>query len=121
MTYDNPGTIFGDVAQPGQSCFDSERLEQGAVQCLRFDQVLQNIGTGALELRFTRQTGVFQDEDATQRITGPTIRSSIWLLVRWSSTECTRTTTSKALPSPNCGCSTATAIWARARRPWVTR
>jgi hypothetical protein len=68
VTYDNPGTIFGDVAQPGQSCFDSERLEQGAIQCLRFDQVLQNIGTGALELRFTRQTGVFQDEDATQRI-----------------------------------------------------
>ena len=68
VTYDNPGTIFGDVAQPGQSCFDSERSEQGARQCLRFDQVLQNIGTGPLELRFSRQTGVFQDEDAVQRV-----------------------------------------------------
>src|SRR5262249_6693720 len=36
VTYDNPGTIFGDVAQPGQSCFDSERVEQAATQCLRF-------------------------------------------------------------------------------------
>jgi hypothetical protein len=68
VTYDNPGTIFGDVAQPGQSCYDSERIEQAAVQCLRFDQVLQNIGAGALELRFTRQTGVFQDEDVAQRV-----------------------------------------------------
>jgi hypothetical protein len=68
VTYDNPGTIFDDVAQPGQSCFDSERSEQGARQCLRFDQVLQNVGTGPLELRFDRQVGVFQDEDAAQRI-----------------------------------------------------
>jgi hypothetical protein len=68
VTYDNPGTIFDDTAQPGQSCFDSERAEQGASQCLRFDQVLQNIGTGPLELRFTRQSGVFQDEDVAQRV-----------------------------------------------------
>lgn len=68
VTYDNPGTIFGDTAEPGQSCFDSERVEQGARQCLRFDQVLQNAGTGSLELRFSRQSGVFQDEDVWQRI-----------------------------------------------------
>ncbi len=68
VTYDNPGTIFDDTAQPGQSCFDSERTEQGARQCLRFDQVLQNIGMGPLELRFSRQIGVFQDEDVVQRV-----------------------------------------------------
>jgi hypothetical protein len=68
VTYDNPGTIFNDVAQPGQSCFDTERTEQLARQCLRFDQVLQNVGAGPLELRFDRQTGVFQDEDAVQRV-----------------------------------------------------
>jgi hypothetical protein len=68
VTYDNPGTIFGDVAQHGQSCFDSERAEQSARQCLRFDQVLQNIGSGAVEVRFDRQAGVLQDEDAVQRI-----------------------------------------------------
>jgi hypothetical protein len=68
VTYDNPGAIFGDVAQPGQSCYDSERAEQGAVQCLRFDQVLKNVGQGPLELRFSRQAGTLQDEDVSQRV-----------------------------------------------------
>ncbi|MBO4206403.1 lysyl oxidase family protein [Micromonospora echinofusca] len=68
VTYDNPGTIFDDVAQPGQSCFDSERAEQGARQCLRFDQVLENTGTGPVELAFDRQTGSYQDEDVVQRL-----------------------------------------------------
>ncbi|MFU8854011.1 lysyl oxidase family protein [Micromonospora sp. SL1-18] len=68
VTYDNPGSIFGDVAQPGQSCFDSERAEQGARQCLRFDQVLQNVGTGPVELHYSRPSGIFQDEDVWQRI-----------------------------------------------------
>jgi hypothetical protein len=68
ITYDNPGTIFDDTAQPGQSCFDSERAEHGARQCLRFDQVLRNRGNGPVEIRFDRQTGVFQDEHAVQRI-----------------------------------------------------
>ncbi|MCW3814554.1 lysyl oxidase family protein [Micromonospora sp. DR5-3] len=68
VTYDNPGTIFGDTAEPGQSCFDSERSEQGARQCLRFDQVLQNAGTGPVELHYSRESGVFQDEDVWQRI-----------------------------------------------------
>lgn len=68
VTYDNPGTIFDDTAQPGQSCFDSERAEQNAVQCLRFDQVLQNVGNGPVELRFDREAGVLQDEQVAQRI-----------------------------------------------------
>jgi hypothetical protein len=68
VTYDNPGSIFGDTAEPGQSCFDSERAEQGAVQCLRFDQVLQNVGEGPVELRFARESDVRQDEPVTQRI-----------------------------------------------------
>ncbi|HEX2357952.1 MAG TPA: hypothetical protein VHI50_16040 [Micromonosporaceae bacterium] len=69
VTYDNPGSIFGDTAQPGQSCFDSEIPQPGtSMQCLRFDQVLRNRGKGPLELRFDRETGVFGDEDATQRV-----------------------------------------------------
>jgi hypothetical protein len=68
VTYDNPGSIFGDTAPPGQSCFDSEREEQGAVQCLRFDQVLQNVGEGPVELRFSREAGVRRDEPVAQRI-----------------------------------------------------
>ncbi len=68
VTYDNPGTIFDDTAPPGQSCFQSEIDEQAAQQCLRFDQLLQNIGEGPLELRFDRQAGVLQDEDVAQRV-----------------------------------------------------
>jgi hypothetical protein len=68
VTYDNPGSIFGDTAPPGQSCFNSEIEEQGAVQCLRFDQVLQNAGEGPVELRFDREAGVRQDEPVAQRI-----------------------------------------------------
>ena len=68
VTYDNPGSIFGDTAQPGQSCFDSEIAEHGAMQCLRFDQVMRNKGAGPLELRFDRQIGVIQDEDVAQRV-----------------------------------------------------
>ncbi len=68
VTYDNPGAIFDDVAEPGQSCYDSERAEQGAVQCLRFDQVMQNSGEGPLELRFDREIGVIQNEDVAQRV-----------------------------------------------------
>jgi hypothetical protein len=69
VTYDNPGTIFGDTAQLGQSCFDSERgAPKFAVQCLRFDQVMRNLGEGPLELRFDREIGVRQDEDVAQRV-----------------------------------------------------
>jgi Lysyl oxidase len=68
VTYDNPGAIFGDEAPPGQSCYISEIAEQGATQCLRFDQVLRNRGEGPVELRFDRQIGVVQDEDVAQRV-----------------------------------------------------
>jgi hypothetical protein len=71
VTYDNPGTIFDDTAQPGQSCFDSEIPEprpDPAMQCLRFDQVMRNRGDGPLELRFDREIGVRQDEDVAQRV-----------------------------------------------------
>jgi len=69
VTYDNPGSIFGDTAQPGQSCFDSELDPQHPTrQCLRFDQVMRNSGNGPLELRFDRQIGVIQDEDVAQRV-----------------------------------------------------
>jgi Lysyl oxidase len=68
VTYDNPGSIFGDTAPPGQSCFESEIAENGAMQCLRFDQVMRNKGAGPLELRFDRQIGVIQDEDVAQRV-----------------------------------------------------
>ncbi|HEV8527682.1 MAG TPA: lysyl oxidase family protein [Actinomycetes bacterium] len=69
VTYDNPGSIFGDTAQPGQSCFDSELDPQHPTrQCLRFDQVMRNAGQGPLELRFNRQIGDLGDQPVAQRV-----------------------------------------------------
>jgi hypothetical protein len=68
VTYDNPGSIFGDTAQPGQSCFDSELDPQHPRQCLRFDQVMRNAGAGPLELRFNRQIGDLGNEPVAQRV-----------------------------------------------------
>lgn len=45
--------IFGDPdPAPGETCFDSEKEEDGAQTCLRFDQSFANVGEGAAELRF---------------------------------------------------------------------
>jgi hypothetical protein len=69
VTYENPGSIFGDTAQPGQSCFDSELDPQHPTrQCLRFDQVMRNAGQGPLELRFNRQIGDLGDQPVAQRV-----------------------------------------------------
>jgi Lysyl oxidase len=69
VTYDNPGSIFGDTAQPGQSCFDSELDPMHPTrQCLRFDQVMRNAGQGPLELRFNRQIGDLGDQPVAQRV-----------------------------------------------------
>jgi hypothetical protein len=52
VTFDTPSfPLFEPEPPPGASCFESEVLEDGAQNCLRFDQKLQNIGRGSLELR----------------------------------------------------------------------
>jgi len=69
ITFDRPlFDLFEPAPPPGQNCFDSERQELGAVLCLRFDQIMANIGTGPLDLRYSRQAGVLQNEPVTQRI-----------------------------------------------------
>jgi Lysyl oxidase len=69
VTFDRPLFDFFEPAPPpGQNCFDSERVELGAVLCLRFDQIMANVGEGPLDVRFSRPAGVQQDEPATQRI-----------------------------------------------------
>lgn len=69
VTFDRPlFDLFEPAPPPGQNCFDSERVELGAVLCLRFDQIMANIGEGPLDLRFSREAGVFQDEPAVQRV-----------------------------------------------------
>ncbi len=53
VTFDTPVfPFFGDVADPGQSCYHGEISEDGAVECMRFEQTFANIGEGAAELRF---------------------------------------------------------------------
>jgi hypothetical protein len=69
VTFDRPlFDLFEPAPPPGQNCFDSERTELGAVRCLRFDQIMANVGEGPLDLRFSRPAGVFQDEPVAQRI-----------------------------------------------------
>jgi hypothetical protein len=53
VTFDTPSFPLFEVDPPaGESCFNSERAEEGAKNCLRFDQVVANRGSGAAELRF---------------------------------------------------------------------
>lgn len=58
ITFGPPFEIFNDPVPPGSSCHQSEIDEDHAQTCLRFDQVLGNIGTGALDLRFDQPAGV---------------------------------------------------------------
>jgi hypothetical protein len=67
VTFDKPPRYFNDFAISG-SCFNSERVEDGAEQCLRFDQVLKNAGAGPAEIRFDRVAGRIGNEDVVQRI-----------------------------------------------------
>lgn len=57
VTFGPPFDIFDDPVPPGSTCHQSEIDEDGAAVCLRFDQVLGNIGEGALDIRFTRPAG----------------------------------------------------------------
>lgn len=44
--------FFEPPPAPGENCFPSEKAEEGAQNCLRFDQVFANIGEGTMEMRF---------------------------------------------------------------------
>jgi len=53
VTFDTPVfPFFGDVADPGDSCYHLEKSESGAKECMRFEQTFANVGEGAAELRF---------------------------------------------------------------------
>ena len=72
ISFGPPFEIFDDPVPPGSSCHQSEIDEDHAQTCLRFDQVLGNIGAGALDIRFDRPAGVPPVDDqqvpASQRI-----------------------------------------------------
>src|SRR5439155_7117433 len=62
------GAYFADHKQPGTpSCYPEEVAEQGARRCLRFDQVIANVGDGPFELRY-RMEGVGTDQQLRQRV-----------------------------------------------------
>jgi hypothetical protein len=44
--------FFEPPPAPGENCFPSEKAEEGAQTCLRFDQVFANVGEGSMEMRF---------------------------------------------------------------------
>jgi hypothetical protein len=58
VTLDAPFEIFNDPVPAGSNCHQSEINENGAHDCLRFDQNLANIGEGALDIRFQVPSGV---------------------------------------------------------------
>jgi hypothetical protein len=51
----------------GPSCYPEEVAEQGARRCLRFDQVIANVGKGPFELRY-RMDSMATDQQLRQRI-----------------------------------------------------
>jgi hypothetical protein len=53
VTFDRTTSdFFEPPPAPGENCFPSEKAEEGAQTCLRFDQVFANIGEGSMEMRF---------------------------------------------------------------------
>ncbi len=66
INFDTPSfPIFEPDPPPGSSCFSSETAEDGATTCLRYDQIIANIGKGALELQFDVPSGVVPAEGQT--------------------------------------------------------
>jgi hypothetical protein len=66
ITFDTPSfPIFEPEPPPGASCFLSETEEDGALNCLRFDQIIANESRGALELGFTVPAGAIPGDGDT--------------------------------------------------------
>jgi hypothetical protein len=62
------GAYFADHGtERTPSCYPEEAAEQGARRCLRFDQVIANLGEGPFELRY-RMEGLATDRQLRQRV-----------------------------------------------------
>ena len=62
------GAYFVDHEQKGTpSCYPEEVAERGARRCLRFDQVIANVGDGPFELRY-RMEGLATEQQLRQRV-----------------------------------------------------
>ena len=63
ITFDTPSfPIFEADPPAGASCFLSETAEDGAHNCLRFDQIIVNIGKGPTEIAWQVPTGTTPEE-----------------------------------------------------------
>ena len=62
------GAYFVDHEEEGTpSCYPEEIAERGARRCLRFDQVIANVGDGPFELRY-RMEGLATEQQLRQRV-----------------------------------------------------
>jgi hypothetical protein len=62
------GVYFVDHEEEGTpSCYPEEVAERGARRCLRFDQVIANVGDGPFELRY-RMEGLATEQQLRQRV-----------------------------------------------------
>ncbi|NUP13582.1 MAG: hypothetical protein HOW73_46700 [Polyangiaceae bacterium] len=70
ITFDTPSfPIFEPDPPPGSSCFQSEMDEDGAQNCLRFDQIIANVGAAPVEIGWSSPTGTVPDDDDTFPVT----------------------------------------------------
>jgi hypothetical protein len=68
ISFDTPSfPIFEPDPPPGSSCFLSEMNEDGAQNCLRFDQIIANESNGPLELWFSVPAGSADEEFPVQQ------------------------------------------------------
>jgi hypothetical protein len=105
ITFDSPSfPLFEPDPPPGESCFDSERIGQGAQNCLRFDQIIANAGQAPLELRFALP---LDPNDSSKNVSSASSRAISHTPIsrpdRSNSTRSTSITTTRALPAPRCG------------------
>ncbi|HEY6124579.1 MAG TPA: lysyl oxidase family protein, partial [Steroidobacteraceae bacterium] len=64
ISFDTPSfPIFEPDPPAGASCFNSEAEEDGAQDCLRFDQIIANVGKGPVEIAYQVPAGETPSED----------------------------------------------------------
>ena len=61
------GAYYTDLGVSLDSCYPEERAEDGAGRCLRFDQIIANVGDGPFELRY-RMDGLASNQPLIQRV-----------------------------------------------------
>ncbi|HEX2240755.1 MAG TPA: lysyl oxidase family protein, partial [Actinomycetota bacterium] len=61
------GAYLVDPGVSASSCYPEEMIEDGARRCMRFDQIIANVGDGPFELRY-RMDGLGTEQNLTQRI-----------------------------------------------------